>query len=74
MVGEVGPEMFVPTTAGQIIPNRSLGGGSTAVRIVNAFDTGVIGDYLGTSSGEQLIMNVVSRNGTTIRSIAAGQQ
>jgi hypothetical protein len=29
IVGEKGPELFVPKTAGTIIPNRDLGGSST---------------------------------------------
>jgi phage-related minor tail protein len=43
IVGEQGPEMFVPTTAGKIIPNDqmggSLGGGATNVTYnINAVD------------------------------------
>ncbi len=33
MVGERGPEMFVPKNAGTIIPNGALGGGSTVQQI-----------------------------------------
>ena len=32
------------------------------VRNVNLFDTQVIGDYLSTSAGEKVVLNVVSRN------------
>lgn len=32
------------------------------LRIVNAFNTDVIGDYLQSSSGEEVIMNIVQRN------------
>lgn len=31
MVGERGPEMFVPNSAGKIVPNNKLGGGSTSI-------------------------------------------
>lgn len=44
-------------------------GSSTALRIVNAFDTGVISDYMGSSDGEEVIMNVVRRNQRTIRAL-----
>ena len=44
----------------------------TNLRIVNAFDTGVIGDYMGSDAGEQVIMNIVQRNSATIRSLATG--
>lgn len=32
------------------------------IRVVNVLDPSVVGDYLGTDAGEELIMNVVSRN------------
>jgi tape measure domain-containing protein len=35
IVGESGPELFVPSTAGTIIPNNQLGGGSTNNIVVN---------------------------------------
>lgn len=41
------------------------------IRIVNAFDTAVIGDYLGSSQGEKIIMNAVRRNQRTLRSLSA---
>ena len=34
MVGERGPEMFVPSTSGRVIPNNQLGGGGQTVNIV----------------------------------------
>jgi hypothetical protein len=49
---------------------KSQGKSATNLRIVNAFDTSVIGDYLGSSSGEQLIMNTVKRNQRTIQSMS----
>ncbi len=33
-----------------------------SVKIVNVLDPAIVGDYLGTDDGEQLIMNVVQRN------------
>jgi len=45
-----------------------LGGGG--VRVVNAFDSdAIVGDYLGSASGEQVIMNVVRRNARTVRGL-----
>ena len=35
LVGERGPELFVPNTAGTIIPNNKLGGGDSITNIVN---------------------------------------
>jgi hypothetical protein len=85
LVGEYGPE-FVAGPANvtsrektaQMLENVGKGGGQQApapqtnLRIINAFDTGVIGDYLGSDDGEQAIMNVVQRNATTIRSMVTG--
>lgn len=73
LVGERGPELIIPRSASTVISNeqlrKSMGQQSgRALRIVNAFDTGVIGDYLGSEEGEELFLNVVSRNGARIRS------
>jgi lambda family phage tail tape measure protein len=38
MVGEKGPELFVPRSAGNIVPNHSLGGGSNVTYNINAVD------------------------------------
>ncbi len=40
IVGEKGPEIFVPTSAGTIIPNRSIGGGVTNNIVVNVDASG----------------------------------
>jgi len=40
IVGERGPELFVPSTAGTIIPNHSLGGGVTNNIVVNVDASG----------------------------------
>ena len=36
IVGERGPELFVPKVAGTIIPNNKLGGGDNTTNIVNS--------------------------------------
>ncbi|ADD94957.1 hypothetical protein, partial [uncultured phage MedDCM-OCT-S01-C58] len=35
MVGEKGPELFVPNTSGTIVPNNKLGGGGATNVVVN---------------------------------------
>lgn len=77
LVGERGPELFVPNTAGRVLPNSELGGRSSAppvvnIRNINAFDTSVLGDYIGSDAGEQVVMNVVQRNASTIRQLSGG--
>ena len=45
------------------------GGAGGNVRIVNAFDTAQIGDYMGSGEGERVILNVMRRNRRTVRSL-----
>ena len=35
MVGEKGPEMFVPNMTGRVVPNNALGGGAVTVNVIN---------------------------------------
>lgn len=71
MVGERGPELFVPKSAGTIVPNDLLGGKQQNIRIVNAFDTNVIADYMNSSAGEETFLNLARRNGTKLRNYVA---
>jgi len=84
IVGEYGPE-FVRGPAsitGRQLTERQMagsGGGESQaqpaqvnIRQINSFDTGVIGDYLGSGEGEELLLNVVRRNRTSIRNDIAG--
>lgn len=41
LVGERGPELFVPRTAGTIVPNDRLGGGDVIVNVINQTSTPV---------------------------------
>ena len=47
IVGERGPELFVPDRAGTIIPNNQLGGGTNIVVNVDASGSSVEGDEQG---------------------------
>lgn len=73
MVGENGPELFMPNNSGRIansMDTRSMMAGQPQnIRIVNAFDGAVVGDYLQTSDGEKLLDNYVRRNGAKIRNV-----
>ena len=44
IVGERGPELFIPDSAGSIVPNHQLGGGTNVVINVDASGTSVEGD------------------------------
>lgn len=71
VVGERGPELMVPKTAGTIVPNDMMGGKQQNIRIVNAFDTNVIADYMNSSAGEETFLNLARRNGTKLRNYTA---
>ena len=51
IVGERGPELFVPDRAGTIIPNKQLGGGTSIVVNVDASGSSIEGDE---SEGREL--------------------
>lgn len=73
LVGEYGPELIegpAKVTSRAETAKMFQGGGESApaapptvnVRNINVLDPSVVGDYLGSDDGEQLIMNVVQRN------------
>ena len=65
IVGERGPELFVPKVAGTIIPNSNIGGGSTTNNMitvnVDASGTSVQGDGSGADQLGQLIGGIVQQ-------------
>jgi len=36
------------------------------IRIVNAFDTSVVGDYMGSTEGEKIVINAIRKNQNTV--------
>ncbi|WP_020469729.1 hypothetical protein [Zavarzinella formosa] len=75
IVGERGPEIFVPKTAGTIIPNNALGGSSPTVNITNVFQSGVTRQELATlmpvmvSQSKQAVFEAIERGGSESRSV-----
>jgi len=57
LVGERGPEMFVPSTAGTIIPNNKLGGGTTNIVNVSVDASGSA--VSGNNQDAQALGNVI---------------
>tara|TARA_R110002020_G_scaffold101665_1_gene239305 strand:+ start:10401 stop:12908 length:2508 start_codon:yes stop_codon:yes gene_type:complete len=65
MVGERGPELFVPKQAGTIIPNAMLGGGNGGVQRVEVFGTlDAEGIQIATIKGNEIAME---KGGKTLR-------
>ena len=54
LVGERGPELFVPNSAGTIIPNHAMGGSTNIVVNVDASGTSVQSEGDGQQFGESL--------------------
>ena len=57
LVGERGPELFVPSTAGTIIPNNQLGGGTTNIVNVSVDASG--SSVSGSNQDAQALGNVI---------------
>lgn len=84
LVGEYGPELVrgPATVTGRERTARALRENAEPtvaaappqvnIRQINAFDSAFVGNYLSGAEGEQLIMNVVSRNRTTMRNVMLG--
>lgn len=84
LVGEYGPELVRGPAAitGREATMRAFRQGDQGpsvpaappqvnIRQINTFDPGVMGNYLAGDEGEQLILNTISRNRTTIRNSIA---
>lgn len=77
LVGERGPELFVPSTQGAIIPNEALGGGGSDVQIVNPPGMPLRGQVQESKQGDRVLKRIilntvaedVSSGGSTIKSI-----
>lgn len=67
-----GVPLNLPDTGANYAANMERGGQTTPqnIRLVNAFDTSAIGDYLQTSEGEKVFLNLVRRNGAKIRNLS----
>ncbi len=72
LMGEAGPEAVLPlarTGTGDLgvkvasgDSGAALGEAKGGLRIINVMDPSVVGDYLGTASGERLVVNIMQKN------------
>ena len=74
IVGEKGAELFVPDSAGKIVPNDQLGGGGTTAEInfnVQAIDASSFNSFLVNNRDtiESIINNSILTNGSVRRTI-----
>ena len=71
MVGEKGPELFVPPSSGSI-KNASATAGMAPrvnVSVVNVDDPNSVPNAMATDEGEEVILNVISRNSDVLREL-----
>tara|TARA_R110002126_G_scaffold129336_2_gene272142 strand:- start:192 stop:689 length:498 start_codon:yes stop_codon:yes gene_type:complete len=74
LVGEKGAELFVPDSAGTIVPNDQLGGGGTTAEInfnVQAIDASSFNSFLVNNRDtiESIVNNSILTNGSVRRTI-----
>jgi hypothetical protein len=65
LVGERGPEIFTPYATGSITANSDIQGGQPPeinIKNINVLDPAIVGNYLSTSAGERIILNIIQRN------------
>jgi lambda family phage tail tape measure protein len=72
MVGEKGPELFVPPSGGSIVNNRELGMARPQVNVsvINVDDPSSVPRAMSSDEGEEVVMNIISRNSDALREIA----
>ncbi|GAO01923.1 hypothetical protein [Anaeromyxobacter sp. PSR-1] len=65
IVGEIGPELFVPSMSGKIVPNNQLGGRTTQnTYVINAIDTKSFYSALKSNDGQLIrVLNEASKDG-----------
>lgn len=69
LVGERGPELVSgpANVVGREATAGMLGGAGQSIRIVNAYDSSHVADFLASAAGEKVILNVVKKNSTEIK-------
>ncbi|ANO57505.1 tail length tape-measure protein 1 [Vibrio phage vB_VhaS-tm] len=65
MDSDKGGDNTAPASAPQALPSP------TNIRIINSVDPSLMAEYMGSTEGEKIIMNVVRRNGRTIKTMVA---
>jgi len=70
-VGERGPELFVPTQQGNIIPSGQMEQQPPVVNVINISDPDEAIAAINSAEGEKAILNVMQKNRGSLRSILA---
>jgi len=70
MVGENGPEVFMPSASGTIVPNHQTESGGGNVSVIAALGDREITKWLGSKSGEKVVLAHLQRNRATVQALA----
>lgn len=64
LIGERGPEVFVPTESGRVVPNNNINVSppQVNVRVVNVQDPNEVTSAINTPAGEAAVLNVLRKN------------
>ena len=70
VVGEQGPEPFVPTSSGRVLPNAALQPAEPPrITIVNSSDPDEISSFLNSDEGGDVIMNQLGKRNKEARDV-----
>jgi hypothetical protein len=70
IVGEKGPELFVPTQRGNIIPNSRMQAPQVNLNVVNVTDPNEVVSVLNSQQGEETVLNILAKNPRVIQQLA----
>jgi TP901 family phage tail tape measure protein len=68
LVGELGPEIFVPRGGGNVVPNAQMGRPEVNVQVVNVRDPNEISEALDDPGNQEKITNIIRTNRRAIDS------
>lgn len=73
LVGERGPELFVPPTSGEIVPNGGVAAPASppVVNNIIVMDPNEVPAGISTPEGEEAVLNVIRRNPNAVREASA---
>jgi TP901 family phage tail tape measure protein len=72
VVGERGPEPFIPTRSGNVVPSSQAKAPEVNLSVVNVTDPEEVTGVLNTRAGEQAVLNVISNNARQVKNLVAG--
>ena len=59
-------------SGGLVGAGGSSGGGNGGITILNSLDPSMVGDFLASSAGEKIVLNVISKNARLVRQTTNG--